>query len=93
MTPHHSSRQVHAPSRPTKTPQRRSRRVISLEGAAMQSPASVVQLVTRIPYDLRHRAKVHCVEHDTTLTQFVIDAIRERLTVKERSPSARRTSR
>jgi hypothetical protein len=39
----------------------------------------VVQLVTRIPYPLSHRAKVYCVAHDTTLTQFVIDAIRERL--------------
>jgi hypothetical protein len=59
----------------------------------MQSPSSVVQLVTRIPYALRHRAKVHCVENDTTLTQFVIDAIRERLGAKERSASAHRTSR
>ena len=52
----------------------------------MQSTTSVVQLVTRIPYDLRHRAKIHCVQHDTTLTQFVIDAIRERLKPQAAKP-------
>jgi len=26
-----------------------------------------VQLLTRVPYQLRHRAKVHCGPHDTTL--------------------------
>jgi len=55
----------------------------------MLSPASVVQLVTRIPYDLRHRAKIHCVQNDTTLTQFVIDAIRERLDVKPQAAKPR----
>jgi hypothetical protein len=39
----------------------------------------VVQLVTRIPYQLRHRTKIRCVAHDTTFDQFLIDAIRERL--------------
>jgi hypothetical protein len=60
----------------------------------MPTSASVVQLVTRIPYQLRHRAKVHCVEHDTTLTQFVIDAIRERLgTRRNRTSQSRATVR
>jgi hypothetical protein len=59
----------------------------------MQSTASVVQLVTRIPYDLRHRAKIHCVQNDTTLTQFVIDAICERLGIKPQSASKSRASR
>ena len=59
----------------------------------MQNPASVVQLVTRIPYELRHRAKVHCVQHDTTLTKFVIDAIRERLNVKHHTKSEHRATR
>jgi hypothetical protein len=35
--------------------------------------------VTRIPYHFRHRAKVHCVAHDTTVSQFVVDAIRDRI--------------
>lgn len=58
----------------------------------MENPESIVQLVTRIPHHLRHRAKVHCVEHDTTLTQFVIDAIRERLASTQRTQSDRRTA-
>ncbi len=58
----------------------------------MSNPPSIVQLVTRIPYHLRHRAKVHCVEHDTTLTQFVIDAIRERLASAQHTQSERRAS-
>ena len=59
----------------------------------MPTSASVVQLVTRIPYELRHRAKVHCVERDTTLTQFVIDAIRERLGTRRNRTSQSRTVR
>jgi hypothetical protein len=59
----------------------------------MPNSASIVQLVTRIPYELRHKAKIHCVAHDTTLTQFVIDAIRERLTTKHRTASRSRQSR
>jgi hypothetical protein len=59
----------------------------------MQTTATVVQLVTRIPYDLRHRAKIHCVQTDTTLTQFVIDAIRERLGLKPQSASKSHASR
>jgi hypothetical protein len=39
----------------------------------------VVQLVTRIPYQLRHRPTIHCVAHDTALNQLGIDATRERL--------------
>jgi hypothetical protein len=50
----------------------------------------VVQLVTRIPYHMSHRAKVHCVAHDTTLTQFVIDAIREWLETTHAIESGRR---
>jgi hypothetical protein len=53
----------------------------------------IVQLVTRIPYQLTHRAKVHCVAHDTTLGQFVIDASRERPgTAQDASESGRRAA-
>jgi hypothetical protein len=41
--------------------------------------SAAVQLLTRVPYQLRHRAKVHYGAHDATLAQFVIDALRERL--------------
>jgi hypothetical protein len=39
----------------------------------------ITQLVTRIPRALRRRVKMHCLMHETTLTQFVVDAISERL--------------
>ncbi len=52
--------------------------------------ATLVQLVTRIPHELRRRAKVHCVRHDTTLTQFVIEAITERLGVERGTQSTGR---
>ena len=93
MTPQYSSQQIDDPPHRTKTPPRRPRRVLTKEGVAMQSSPSVVQLVTRIPYELRHRAKVHCVQHDTTLTQFVIDAIRERLESKQQTEREHRTRR
>ena len=38
-----------------------------------------VQLSTRIPKDLQHRLKLHCVETDTSLMDFVTHALRERL--------------
>ena len=50
----------------------------------------LVQLVTRIPYDLRRRTKVHCTERDVTLTRFVIDAIVERLEAERRSVNSSR---
>ena len=50
----------------------------------MQTPNPLVQLVTRIPYDLRRRVKIHCTRNDVTLTRFVIDALIERLEVEDR---------
>ena len=41
--------------------------------------STAVRLLTRVPYQMRHRAKVHSGAHDATLAQFVIDALRERL--------------
>jgi predicted HicB family RNase H-like nuclease len=38
-----------------------------------------VQLSTRIPKDLQHRLKLHCVETETSLMDFVSRALRERL--------------
>ena len=38
-----------------------------------------VQLSTRIPKDLQHRLKLHCVETDTSLMDLVTRALRERL--------------
>jgi hypothetical protein len=44
----------------------------------------LVQLVTRIPYDLRRRVKIHCTRTDVTLTRFVIEALVERLETEDR---------
>ena len=59
----------------------------------MAQPQHLVQLVTRIPYELRRRTKIHCTQTDVTLTQFVIDAIVERLNAESRTKGgARRAS-
>ena len=56
------------------------------------SDAQLVQLVTRIPYSLRRRAKLHCTERDITLNRFVVEAICDRLDERERG-RARRLAR
>ena len=55
----------------------------------MPQPTPLVQLVTRIPYELRRRTKIHCTQQDVTLTRFVIDAITERLDTETRGSSRR----
>ena len=55
----------------------------------MPRPTPLVQLVTRIPYELRRRTKIHCTQHDVTLTRFGIDAITERLDTQTRGSSRR----
>jgi len=49
--------------------------------------SAVVQLLTRIAYSLRHRAKVKVNSgvYDATLTQLVIEALRERLETTQRA--------
>ena len=37
------------------------------------------QLATRIPKELHHRLKLHCVTHDTSVMDFVVEAIEEKL--------------
>jgi len=62
----------------------------------MANPTHLVQLVTRVPYELRRRTKIHCTRHDVTLTRFVIDAIVERLdaeTTYSAIPARRAASR
>lgn len=50
---------------------------------ATTTSTPITQLVTRIPRSLRRRVKVHCLMRDTTLTQFVVDAITERLSARK----------
>jgi len=38
----------------------------------------LTQLATRIPKELHHRLKLHCVTHDTSVMDFVTEAIREK---------------
>ena len=38
-----------------------------------------VQLATRIPKTLHRELKLHCVQSDTSVMDFVVSAIRERL--------------
>jgi hypothetical protein len=39
----------------------------------------LTQLATRIPKELHHRLKLHCVTHDTPVMEFVTKAIEEKL--------------
>jgi hypothetical protein len=38
-----------------------------------------VQLATRIPKSLHRELKLHCVHADSTVMQFVVDALEEKL--------------
>jgi len=44
----------------------------------------IAQLATRIPKELHHRLKLHCVTHDIALMHFVVEAIEEKLGRKAR---------
>ena len=39
-----------------------------------------VQLATRIPKPLHHKLKLHCVINDTSVMEFVVTAVKEKLT-------------
>ncbi len=47
-----------------------------------------VQLATRIPKTLHRRMKLHCVQSEVSLMDFVVDALREGL---ERKPGRKHT--
>ena len=44
----------------------------------------IAQLATRIPKDLHRRLKLHCVTHDTSVMDFMTQAIEEKLGRKAR---------
>ena len=44
----------------------------------------IAQLATRIPKELHRRLKLHCVTHDTSVMDFVTQAIEEKLGRKAR---------
>ena len=43
------------------------------------------QLATRIPKELHRRLKLHCVTNDTSVMEFVVEAIEEKLGRKTRA--------
>ena len=43
------------------------------------------QLATRIPKELHRRLKLHCVTNDTSVMDFVVEALKEKLGRKTRS--------
>ena len=47
------------------------------------------QLATRVPKELHRRLKLHCVESDTALMDFVVSALREKLATPKRSARAK----
>jgi len=56
-----------------------ARECITWADMATRDDEPQVQLSTRIPKDLQHRLKLHCVETETSLMDFVTRALRERL--------------
>ena len=38
-----------------------------------------IQLATRIPKELHRRLKLHCVQTDTSVMEFVVSALEEKL--------------
>jgi predicted HicB family RNase H-like nuclease len=46
------------------------------------------QLATRIPKDLHLRLRLHCVQHETSMMDFIVRALQERL-ARERKRGAR----
>jgi predicted HicB family RNase H-like nuclease len=48
-----------------------------------------VQLATRIPKTLHRAVKVHCVNAEVSLMDFVVEALQERLTAGSKSDRRR----
>src|SRR5438034_11705003 len=67
---------------------------IEEEGGLMAKTEEVwTQLATRVPKALHRRLKLHCVTHDTSVMDFVTQAIEEKLgrKAKPRQGPAQRT--
>ena len=50
-----------------------------------------VQLATRIPKELHRQLKLHCVQTDTSLMEFVVSSIEEKLAKADGRKRAGRT--
>ena len=52
-----------------------------------------VQLATRIPKSLHRKLRLHCVTTDTSVMNFVVQAIEEKLARSGSTPAKRRATR
>jgi len=52
---------------------------------ARETTEAWVQLATRIPKSLHRQLKLHCVHADTSVMEFVVEALKERLGRKART--------
>ena len=60
--------------------------------ARIEEDDVLVQLATRVPKTLHREIKVHCVSFGTSVMQFVVEALEDKLrrsTAKPRTPRAR----
>jgi len=56
---------------------------------ARETTEAWVQLATRIPKSLHRELKLHCVHADTSVMEFVIAALREKLARQRRGRRTR----
>jgi predicted HicB family RNase H-like nuclease len=56
---------------------------------AKRSEEQWTQLATRIPKPLHRELKLHCVQADVKLMDFVVAALREKLATPKRAPRAK----
>src|SRR5262245_1870904 len=91
--PHHHTAPV--PAQPSSAPPDLAAVQTHLRGGSMlEQNEAWVQLATRIPRRLHREMKLHCVAHEQSLMAFVVEALREKLTVATGdSQSARRGRR
>ena len=48
-----------------------------------ENPVETKNLNARIPKDLAKKLKMYCVQHDITIADFLIEAIKEKLKAKK----------
>jgi predicted HicB family RNase H-like nuclease len=53
---------------------------------ARETAEAWTQLATRIPKSLHRKLKLHCVTHDTSVMDFVVEALKEKLGRESRKP-------
>ena len=54
------------------------------EGIMVRATEDMIQLATRIPARLHRAIRMHCVQDDTSVMEFVAEALQERLKKTQR---------